>query len=370
MLSDSDMPKGIDTVPSPALLVDPSIVQSNLQRMLAVVQNQPTRLRPHVKTHKMSTVVKRSVQAGIQKFKAATTAELAMVAKAGGTDCLLAYQPVGPRQNELLEIMKAFPKVRFSAVVDNTQTAEELNTLLVADKQELDVYIDVDCGMHRTGIPWGSGLEQLQHSLAELPALHYQGLHVYDGHLHQSALAERTDAAELILEEIQKALQRYPDSKVIAGGSPTFEFWAQQANQSPVEGRWECSPGTMVFWDRGYGSNYQDMDYGIAAVLLTRVISHPGERLICVDLGHKAVASEMALERRVYFPQLSAATFVGQSEEHLVLETDQAASLPVGTPLIALPTHICPTVALHRQAYLVEDGKVTGETWTVDARDR
>ena len=58
-----------------------------------------------------------------------------------------------------------------------------------------------------------------------------------------------------------------------------------------------------------------------------------------------------------------------QNEEHLVIETSQADAYPVGRPLLALPGHICPTSALHRQAHVIADGKVVDE-WTVAARDR
>ena len=54
------------------------------------------------------------------------------------------------------------------------------------------------------------------------------------------------------------------------------------------------------------------------------------------------------------------------SEEHLVIETAQAESIPIGTPLLAIPTHICPTVALHRRAYVIEDGEPAGQ-WEVTA---
>ena len=60
---------------------------------------------------------------------------------------------------------------------------------------------------------------------------------------------------------------------------------------------------------------------------------------------------------------------VVHSEEHLVIETAQAENIPLGTPLLAIPTHICPTVALHRRAYVIEEGEVAGQ-WEVTARDR
>lgn len=67
--------------------------------------------------------------------------------------------------------------------------------------------------------------------------------------------------------------------------------------------------------------------------------------------------------------ELDDARQVVHSEEHMVIETARADSIPIGTALFAIPTHICPTVALHRRAYIVEDGHVVGQ-WEVTARDR
>jgi D-serine deaminase-like pyridoxal phosphate-dependent protein len=78
----------------------------------------------------------------------------------------------------------------------------------------------------------------------------------------------------------------------------------------------------------------------------------------------------MSLVNRVELPSIPDAEYVGQSEEHLVVKTSRAADLSVGQSLLAFPTHICPTVALHAYATVVCDGKVTSDTWRVTARDR
>ena len=88
-------------VASPGLLIDADRVANNIRRMVALVDNDPSRLRPHVKTHKMTRVVQMQREAGIEKFKAATLAEAEMVAGAGGQEVLLAYQMVGPNVRRL-----------------------------------------------------------------------------------------------------------------------------------------------------------------------------------------------------------------------------------------------------------------------------
>ena len=104
--------------------------------------------------------------------------------------------------------------------------------------------------------------------------------------------------------------------------------------------------------------------------LLTRVISKPGGNRICLDVGYKAVAAEMPLDRRLVIPELDDAVFVGQSEEHLVVETSRAQGIALGQPFLALPRHICPTVALHAFATVIRGGTLSDDVWEVTARDR
>lgn len=354
--------KNIESVPSPGLLVDADLVQQNIASMIATVGGQSARLRPHVKTHKMPDVIRLKVAAGIDKFKAATIAEAEMVAGAGGRDVLLAYQVVGPNIGRLADLIARYPDTSFAALVDDVTVAETLSEK-IGTPQPLRVFIDVDCGMHRTGIEFGPEFDRLRERIESLPKLQYAGLHVYDGHLHAPSLDERKSDAGQIIARVQEYDRARPSPTIIGGGSPTFGVWA-------AETEWECSPGTTVFWDVGYGSNYPDLEFTMAIALLTRVISKPGDGQICLDLGYKSVASEMPLDRRVMLPEINDATFVGQSEEHLVVATSQADKITHGQHFLAFPRHICPTVALHASATVVRDGTVTGESWPVTARDR
>jgi D-serine deaminase-like pyridoxal phosphate-dependent protein len=151
--------------------------------------------------------------------------------------------------------------------------------------------------------------------------------------------------------------------RLVVGGTPTFPIYAELDLPGV-----ECSPGTIVLQDDGYAKRYPDLAFTPAALLLTRVISHPRPGRLCLDLGHKAVAADPAGPRARVLG-LDDARPAGHNEEHLVLETPRAQDFPIGTPLLAIPTHICPSVALHRRAYVVEDGAVIGQ-WEVSARDR
>ncbi|MBI3875738.1 MAG: D-TA family PLP-dependent enzyme, partial [Verrucomicrobia bacterium] len=148
---------------------------------------------------------------------------------------------------------------------------------------------------------------------------------------------------------------------IAAGGTPTFPIHAKNPEV-------ECSPGTCVFSDASYGSKFPDLDFLNAALVLTRVVSKPGGNRLCLDLGHKAIASENP-HPRVQFPGLPEVAFLTHSEEHLVIKAQRAGEFKVGDCLYGVPWHICPTVALHSEAVVVEKGQTT-QRWKVTARDR
>jgi D-serine deaminase-like pyridoxal phosphate-dependent protein len=111
------------------------------------------------------------------------------------------------------------------------------------------------------------------------------------------------------------------------------------------------------------------MDFKPAVAMLTRVISRPTHDRLTCDLGNKAVASDPPKGQRVMFPDLPDAEQVLHNEEHLVLQTSHANEYQPGDELYAIPKHVCPTSALHKQAYVVEGGRVV-DMWDVTARDR
>ena len=355
--------RDLETIPSPALLVFPDRVETNVNRMLQMVNGDVSRLRPHVKTHKMAEVVRLQVAKGITRFKCATIAEAEMTATSGGSDILLAHQPVGPNLVRFMQLQERFPKIAFSATVDSA----EVVTAFEKTNLPASLFVDIDCGMHRTGIAPGKKALALCRQISDADHLEFAGLHAYDGHLHQTDLAKRTEAHAIVIESWTELAQSLESENlgpptIVVGGSPTFGLFAKMEN-------WQCSPGTTLFWDAGYGHAFPDLEFECAAMLLTRVISKPNGRL-CLDLGHKAVAAERPIEQRAWFPELPEAKPFLHSEEHFVVEAPNAGDFAVGDALLAIPWHVCPTVALHSQAFLVRDGQTTGETWQVVARKR
>jgi D-serine deaminase-like pyridoxal phosphate-dependent protein len=351
---------------SPALVVFPERVRTNIRTAIDMA-GDAARLRPHVKTHKSPEVARLMMEAGIRKFKCATIAEAEMLALCGAEDVLLAYQPLGPKLRRFIELIRTYPVTRFSCLTDNSAAAAEQSAAFAAYRLKVPVFIDLNLGMNRTGISGAEAATALYLACAQMPGLLPTGLQAYDGHIRHADIVARNaacDAAFTTVETIKNAIERagLPAPVVVAGGSPTFPIHARRPEV-------ECSPGTFVYWDKGYGDLCPEQQFLHAAVLVTRVISLPAATHVCTDLGHKSVAAENDLSKRVFFLNAVDLKPLGQSEEHLVLEAPEGHGHRIGDVLYALPYHICPTVALYERVFTVEHGAVTG-CWYNTARDR
>jgi D-serine deaminase-like pyridoxal phosphate-dependent protein len=362
--------RNVEEIASPALLIYGERAEENIRRMIEMAGGAE-RLRPHVKTHKLGELVERQLELGIEKFKCATIAEAEMVGRSAagqGRPCevLLAYQPLGPNQQRLCRLIKTFPQTQFSVTVDDEGVARGMAVEAQRQGVKVEVLLDIDCGQHRTGIEANERAFELYRLITGLPGLMAGGLHAYDGHIHERDRKERALACEKAFAPVARMRERLLKAglavpRMVAGGTPTFPFHGARAEV-------ECSPGTCVLWDWGYSTNFPDLDFVHAATLLTRIVSKPAANRLCLDLGHKAVASEMP-HPRVYFPQLPNARAVAHNEEHLVIETDGPAVFEIGDAFYGIPWHICPTVALHADAIAVKNGRGE-ERWSIAARAR
>jgi D-threonine aldolase len=353
---------------SPSYVVFREHLLANLRAMIAIA-GDAARLRPHCKTHKMREVTRLELEMGILKHKAATFAEAEMLADTGVRDIFLAYNIVGPNIRRCVEFRRRFPEVTLIVTADDSRPLRMLSEAMSAAQSEIPVALDLDTGQHRTGLPAGEEGFALYREIANLPGIVPAGFHVYDGHQHQVSREERTRA---VLDEFDKVVEfrdrlvsaGMPVPRLVCGGTGSFPVYAGLTDPTI-----ELSPGTCVFWDASYRQNFPDLNFTPAAVLLTRVVSRPTEDRLTLDLGYKAVASDPPAGCRAFFPALPDAEQVLQNEEHLVLRSPDASRYAPGDELIAIPWHVCPTSALHKSAYVVEQGRVIDE-WDVASRDR
>jgi D-threonine aldolase len=356
----------INELDSPALVVYPDRVKANITTAVSMV-GDVLRLRPHIKTSKCRETIQLMMEAGIRKFKCATIAEAETLGMCNAPDVLLAYQPNGPKLQRFVSVIKKYPVTKYSCLADNTHAAQEMAAAFDLNGLKVPVYIDLNVGMNRTGITPGNEVTDLYKFCNELAGIEPVGLHAYDGHIRDVDFATRSqhcDEAFSVVATLQKDLQvrGFPKPVVVMGGSPTFSIHCRRPDI-------ECSPGTFVYWDKGYSDLCPEQNFLTAALVISRIISLPTASRVCTDLGHKSIAAENEITRRVYFLNAPGLQAISHSEEHLVLEAGENNGYKTGDVLYGLPYHICPTVALYERAITIENGSSSGE-WKTIARDR
>jgi D-serine deaminase-like pyridoxal phosphate-dependent protein len=356
----------INKLDSPALVIFPERVRANIQTAISMVSHVD-QLRPHVKTNKSADAARLMLEAGIIRFKCATIAEAEMLGIVGATDVVMAYQPLGPKLQRFVELAKKFPGTQYACLADNISAAKEQANVFAEHEMEVPVYVDLNIGMNRTGIIPGNPAIDLCKFCATTKGIKFAGLHAYDGHLRNPDLNIRTKECNEAFAAVEKLKGELLEigitvPNVIAGGSPTFPIHAKRKNI-------ECSPGTFIYWDKGYIDQCPEQNFLPAAVLVTRIISLPSPTRICTDLGHKSVAAENEISKRIFFLNAPDIFPISQSEEHLVCGATNGHHYKPGDVLYGIPYHICPTVALYERVDIVEDGKIAGQ-WKNIARDR
>ncbi len=368
-------PELVDTseLLSPSLVVLREALVHNLDLMIQIAGGT-ARLRPHCKTHKMAAVTRIELERGITKHKCATLAEAEMLAEAGVPDIFLAYNIVGPKIARVVRFLQRFPAVKLSVTADDPRMIAALSVAVSraaaeGPALELGVLLDLDTGLHRTGVADPERAAALYQQLLDSPGLRPLGFHLYDGHNHQTPLDERS-AAVLAGWEMARKLKDdflnrgWPVERIVCGGTGSFPIFAQLDDPAI-----ELSPGTCVFHDTGYGGAFPEMPFEPALWILTRVISRPTADRLTLDVGNKAVAADPPRGQRIFFPALPEAAQVLHNEEHLVLETPLAEQYAPGDVVWGIPRHVCPTSALHKWAYVAEGGRIV-DRWEVSARDR
>jgi len=348
-----------DTALTPALVLYPEIVASNVERTIALLNGDGSRWRVHVKTAKLGYTMRMLVERGAVNFKCATTLELLMACESGAKDVLVAYPVMGANARRIWEIAELFPKVRISVLAENAEQVMQWRG------SSMGVFLDINPGMNRTGIEQGRGDEivKMVQAIRETK-LDFRGLHYYDGHYGGLDEGERTafahtgyDRLLAIVEELEK--NGIAVEEVITAGTPTFPCSLSYAGFRREKFVHRVSPGTVVYNDAtSLAQLPREYGYKPAVMVATRVISHPRAGIISCDAGHKAVSADAGVPTCIVAGH-SELTPLPPSEEHLPMDVVGGGVGPkVGEVLYLLPRHVCPTVNNFDYALLVRRNQV------------
>ena len=346
---------------TPYLLIDGTQLERNILRMANVARENGIALRPHVKTHKIPRIAREQLEAGAAGITVAKLSEAEVMVDGGIEDIFIAYPLV--TEAKIRQAVRLGERVRLIVGVDTLEGARRLSE--AAEDRNLEVRLEVDTGLRRTGIPRDEAVG-LAGEIESMGNLDLTGIYTYRGavlggsktlELEKAGLEEGRVMVSLA-EQMRERGIRIKDVSV--GSTPTAEYVAK------VEGVTEIRPGTYVFYDRMQARLGACSLDDCAAVVVCTVVSRPTRDLAIIDGGSKTFATDVApgaeplnLEGYGHIVGYPDAVLERLTEEHGMLSVDEDCDLEVGDTLQIIPNHICSTVNLHDQVYLVgEDGAV------------
>jgi len=354
-------------LPTPCLLIDSAVVERNIQRLADYCQTHGLALRPHAKTHKSLKIAQLQLAAGSRGLTAAKPGEALVMARLDAP-LLIAYPPI--TTSCAAAIREVAERGDLLVALDSAEAVARLEAAAPPRGRRVGALVDVDIGLHRTGVAAPEHCVALAQRIAASPRLRFDGLFCYPGHIW-APVAEQgpplAAADELVAAHRQALRDAGLEPAIVSGGStPT----AYQTHMMPSVT--EIRPGTYVFNDRNTVAGGFCTLADCAVRILATVVSDAVAGQVVVDAGSKTLSSDRCIPAPtsghglvVEYPQ---ATITHLSEEHGQVDVSRCQRRPaVGELLTIIPNHVCPTINLADSAWWLAAGDEP-ETIPIDAR--
>jgi len=368
--TDSDAPPlRIDQLETPAALVDLDILAQNLDRMAEYSALHGFALRPHVKTHKSPRIAAEQLRLGAVGLTCATPRELEVMADVT-RDLVLAYPLLGAAK--LARALSLPAEVQLTVAVDSMIAVDALAATARVVDRPVQVYVELDMGMHRVGVQRVDDAIALAMRVQEQPPLTFAGIMFYPGHIREP-VGEQDAKLEQLRTDLSLALARMEDAGVrpgVVSGGSTPAAWRMHE----IPGVTEVRPGTYVYNDRTTAEIGACAWEDCAFTVLATVVSTAVEGQAVVDAGCKALGREpvRGASGEGYAAMLDRpeVTVQRMSEEHGILDLSRTSWRPrVGDQVRLVPNHVCIVVHLNDVIHGVRRNIVESH-WPVSARGR
>lgn len=363
-------PGGRWDLPTPSLVVDLPVLEANISKMMDHCKARGLGLRPHAKTHKSAEIARRQLDAGAVGICCAKLAEAEVLA-AQGIQKILLTSPLATPGAMKRAVALASCIDELILCVDHPGGVEDLNEAAAAENQIVNILIDVDVGLHRTGMPSGPQFDALAEAINDAGKLNFLGIQGYAGHLmHIHDLAERREkslaAMKLLGEARNRLAELGMDSKIVTGGGTgTFDIDPEARVLTDLQG------GSYVFMDRQYRAVENKEGAPVfepSLFVQTTVISANTPGLVTTDAGFKSFATDAdAPQIHSGAPEGAMFFFFGDEQGGVALADKERDHLPRGAVINCIVPHCDPTVNLY-DWFVVVDGDKVVDLWRVDAR--
>jgi len=358
---------------TPCLVLDLDLLDENLQKMQATVVAAGKALRPHAKIHKCSLLAKMQLAAGAVGICAAKVSEAEALVHAGIPNVLVTG-PVATAEKIARLVALLRPAPFLMTVVDHPANIELLEKLLAGAGLTLDVLVDLDIGLGRTGVAPGKAMELAERVLAS-ERLRLRGIQAYAGNVqHIPRYRDRRVASLKGLKQaaaVFRQLQPRAESCTIFSASGTGTAKIDLA----IPELTELQAGSYALMDAEYlaiecEDGSECADYQPALTMLTTVVSVGHGRQVTVDAGLKALYKDGG-HPRVLNPEFPNLQYDWFGDEYGKLSARSRGTLlpELGTVLELVVSHCDPTINQFDHFFVTRGGKVV-DVWTIDLRGR
>ncbi|CAN5555150.1 DSD1 family PLP-dependent enzyme [soil metagenome] len=368
----------VDAIDTPSLVIDLDAMERNLTRMAEFAKKHDIRWRPHAKMHKSSALAKLQVAAGAIGVCVQKTSEAEAMVAGGVNNVYISNEVIA--QGKLARVAALAQALaaqggQLAIAVDSMEGVARLAAAMAGSGATIDVFVEIDVGQHRCGVPPGAEVVALAQKINAHTGLRFAGLQAYHGKAqHLRSAQERRAAIAVAVEDVlytRRLLEEagIPVELVTGAGTGT------QVLEAASGAYGELQAGSFLFMDADYAQNERDAaapKFEHALFIKTQVVSVQADHAVC-DAGHKSHAIDSGMPT-VHAPDAEhALEYSNGGDEHGVLRVaPSGGKLPaLGQFLWLIPGHCDPTVNLHDFMVGVRGGLTRGQVERiirVDAR--
>jgi D-serine deaminase-like pyridoxal phosphate-dependent protein len=359
---------------TPVLIVELDALTRNIDRMAAFAAAKGLKLRPHAKTHKSPEIARRQVAAGAVGACCAKLGEAEALADGGILSGLHITSPVvSPPAIARLVALNARVE-GLMCVVDNPDNAHAIGAAAAAaGGPPLRLVIDVDPGIHRTGVASPEAAVAVLQAIRAEPALLYAGVQFYCGReQHIESFAERRTTMEeraAVVRAVIAALTEAGGAPeiVTGGGTGTHRIDAELGLFT------ELQVGSYVFMDSQYlvcdlTGDGEGSPFETSLMVDARVVSANAPNMATLDAGFKAFSTD-ANPPQILSGAPAGATYFFMGDEHGALFVPDGTPMALSEMVTLAAPHCDPTVNLY-DTYHVVQGDTLRALWPVAGRGR
>lgn len=360
-------------LPTPALLLDKSILLRNIDSMVERAQRHGVTLRPHLKTCKSADIAALFMERGVERAAVSTLVEAEYFIAAGIKDIQYAVC-IAPDKFERVALLNT-ANVKLSVITDSAWVAKQLVEYANQNKKHFYVWIELDCGSARTGVkPHSDELLLIASTLSQCQYINIQGVMTHAGHAYDASSASEIETiAKQEVNETLLAKKRLQGSvadrmlSVSIGSTPTVMFGQD------FTGIDEIRPGVFVFqdtfqWQLGVCTR-ADMALSVLATVIST--DQPNNRFV-IDAGGLALSKDRSTvegKRDFGFGLVVdidgnefeyPLTVYSTHQEHGLICSHQPidfSKIKIGSKVRVLPNHACMTAAAYNGYHIIEKGR-------------